>query len=124
MLLRSGDSHGKPNGTPSEPCRHQPPLRSFPGMQRMPQLPGLSPACAGLGRGSWPTLTRVGEVPQRAAEGAALEALTAGVAVIQAGSAQRPLPDSFLRLEHWDMLGHTTPFCFSSSAETEGARDQ
>lgn len=34
---------------------------------------------------------RFGEVPQGAAEGAALEALATGVAVVQAGPAQRPV---------------------------------
>ena len=75
-------------------------------MQRVPQLPGLSRVCAGLGKGSWPALTRFGEVPQGAAEGAALEALSTGVAVIQAGSAQRPVAGLLFEA---GALGHAGP---------------
>ena len=60
-----------------------------------------------LGRG-WcgPALTRFREVAQGAAEGAALEPLASGVAVVQAGPAQRPAARLLLEA---GALGHAGP---------------
>lgn len=53
-----------------------------------------------------PALTCFREVPQGAAESAALEALTAGIAVIQAGPVQRPVARLLFET---GALGHAGP---------------